>query len=232
LAAAVAERLLEALVRVQADGREPQLCLTGGTVAHLVHLELAHRSPNSGVDWSRVVMWWGDERFVPRDSPDRNARQAREALLDHVPVSGERVHEMPSTSEFSEVEAAASSYAAELRAHGAGDFDVVLLGMGPDGHIASLFPGHPETEVDDRPAVGVTGSPKPPPERISLTLPALNRSREVWFLVTGAEKAAAVAAAAPAEESARNHGVLPAARVHGQERTIWFLDEAAAALLP
>ena len=107
--------------------------------------------------------------------------------------------------------------------------------MGPDGHVASLFPGLPQLDVDDRIAVGVTGSPKPPPERISLTLPALNRAREVWFLVTGTEKADAVAAAAaehgdgvgsPTVVSFRRRGC------DGQRADVWFLDEAAAALLP
>jgi 6-phosphogluconolactonase len=111
---------------------------------------------------------------------------------------------------------------------GSGEFDVTMLGVGPDGHIASLFPGFPQLDVDDRIAVGVTDSPKPPPERISLTFDALNRSKSVWFLVSGDQKAPAVARAL-AEGTDRHD--CPAAGVTGSEETIWFLDRAAASEL-
>ena len=151
--------------------------------------------PRSGVDWSRVVVWWGDERFVAPDSEDRNAREARELFLDRLPFDPAKVHEMPSTAVAGSVDEAAAAYSAELREHGAGAFEVLMLGVGPDGHVASLFPGSPQLDVDDEVAVGVTGSPKPPPERVSLTFGALNRSRCVWFLVNGEGKAGAVAQA-------------------------------------
>lgn len=238
LADAVADRVLALLASAQADGGTPQIALTGGTVADLVHRALAARAAGSGVDWSRVVVWWGDERFVPPDSADRNARGAREALLDAVGMDPANIHEMPSTVDADDVDSGAAAYSAELRTHGSGEFDLVMLGMGPDGHVASLFPGFPQVEVQDRIAVGVTGSPKPPPQRISLTLPALNRAREVWFLVTGSEKASAAARslADPAEMAAHPaemavEGPLPAARVKGRRSTIWFLDEDAASLL-
>ena len=102
---------------------------------------------------------------------------------------------MPSTADASDVEAGADAYSDTLRSLGSGAFDVLMLGVGPDGHIASLFPGFPQLDVDDRIAVPVTGSPKPPPERISLTLSALNRAKAVWFMVSGDEKAPAVARA-------------------------------------
>ena len=243
VATTVAALLLERLTVAQAGGGVPQIALTGGTIADLMHRELARLSPASGVDWSRVVVWWGDERFVAADSADRNAGQARAAFLDAVGVDPEHVHEMPSTDSAPDVQSAAASSAAELREAGSGEFEVVMLGVGPDGHVASLFPGSPQLEVDDLIAVAVTGSPKPPPERVSLTLPALNRARAVWFLATGPEKAAAVAAAlaeeslaqaeeslAQAEESlARAEESLPAARVRGRVTTTWFLDRAAAA---
>jgi 6-phosphogluconolactonase len=111
---------------------------------------------------------------------------------------------------------------------GSGEFDVMMLGVGPDGHVASLFPGFPQLDVDDRIAVGVTDSPKPPPERISLTFDALNRSKSVWFLVSGDEKAPAVARAL-AEGTDRHD--CPASGVTGSEETIWFLDRAAASRL-
>jgi 6-phosphogluconolactonase len=134
---------------------------------------------------------------------------------------------MPSTADAADVVSGAAAYAAELREHGSGDFDVVMLGIGPDGHIASLFPGFPQLDVTDRIAVGVTGSPKPPPERISLTFPALNRAHSVWFLVSGDGKAGAVAQALGGADP---HDI-PAAGVTGHDETIWFLDRAAASHL-
>ncbi len=121
--------------------------------------------------------------------------------------------------------AGAAAYAEEVRAHGAGEFDVLMLGIGPDGHCASLFPGHPALDVDDRVATSVLDSPKPPPERITLTFPALNRSRAVWFLASGAGKAAAVAAALAEDGSIQ---ATPARGVRGREETTWFLDHPAA----
>ena len=226
LATAVAGALLARLADAQARGREPQIALTGGTVADAVHHELARLSGGSSseVDWQRVVFWWGDERFVPADSPDRNALAARRAFLDVVGADPAKVHETGSTDDFSSVADAAAAYGEELRAHGSGLFDIVLLGVGPDGHVASLFPGHPAAGVDDRVAVAVTDSPKPPPERVSLTLPALNRTRATWLVVSGSEKAGAVA-------TALGGGDVPAAQVHGGEETVWFLDRAAASAL-
>jgi 6-phosphogluconolactonase len=126
-----------------------------------------------------------------------------------------------------DVAAAAAAYGDELRGQGTGLFDVVMLGVGPDGHVASLFPGYPQLDVDDTVAVPVTDSPKPPPERVSLTFGALNRAHEVWFLASGEAKADAVAKALGGAEV---HDI-PAAGVHGRERTRWLLDEEAASLL-
>lgn len=225
LATAVAGELLTRLTDAQANGGVPQISLTGGTIAEDIHRELARLAPASEVDWSKVVVWFGDERFVAPDSPDRNVGQAREAFLDAVGAT--QVHPMPSTADAADVDAGAAAYAATLREHGSGEFDVMMLGIGPDGHIASLFPGFPQLDVTDEIAVGVTGSPKPPPERISLTLPALNRSRSVWFLVSGSGKAPAVAAALGGADVHE----IPAAGVTGREETIWFLDREAASKL-
>jgi 6-phosphogluconolactonase len=225
LATAVAGELLSRLADAQAAGHEPQIALTGGGIAEAVHGELARLSPESEVDWARVVVWWGDERFVARDSADRNAKAAREAFLDSVGAT--QVHEMPSTEDAPDVDAAATAYAATIREDGAGEFDVVMLGLGPDGHVASLFPGHPALD-DAGIAVAVTGSPKPPPERVSLTFAALNRARSVWFLVSGEPKAAAVAAALAPDGDLHD---IPARGVTGAEETIWFLDQQAATRL-
>lgn len=227
LAAAAAGELLHRLAEAQTAGRVPQVGLTGGSIAEAVHREVARLSPGSDVDWGRVDVWWGDERFVDPGSPDRNAARARSDLLDVVGADPARVHEMPSTRQAPDVEVAAAAYSATIREHGSGEFDVLMLGVGPDGHVASLFPGHRALDVDDRVAVGVTDSPKPPPERTSLTLPALNRSRAVWFLVSGAGKAEAVARALGGADPHE----IPAAGVTGREETIWFLDREAASAL-
>lgn len=230
LATFVARLLLKRLARVQAHGQVPCIALTGGTIADQVHREVARLHAESGsVDWSRVDVWWGDERYVPADDPERNAGQARAAFLDVVGVDPARVHEVPAADAgHPDVEAAAAAYGEELRAHGTGRFDVVMLGVGPDGHVASLFPGFPQLDVDDRIAVAVADSPKPPPERVSLTYGALNRTREVWFLASGEAKAEAVGLALA---GADRHDV-PATGVHGEQRTRWLLDQAAATHLP
>jgi len=221
VAAQVAEAFLERVQEAQARGEVPQVALTGGTVARLVHSAIAAESGRYAVDWSRIVFWFGDERFVPRDSPDRNAGQARRDLLDRVGAT--RVHEVPAPEDVADVEAAASLYADLLRGEGSGEFDLVMLGMGPDGHVASLFPGSEQLDADGI-AVAVRESPKPPPERVSLTFPSLNRSRAVWFLVTGAEKAAAVQRTWAFEGSVEE---TPARGISGPSVT-WYVDQAAA----
>jgi len=227
LATAVAGELLHRIADAQAAGHVPHIGLTGGTIAGAIHREVARLAPESGVDWGAVDFWFGDERFVAPDSPDRNVAQARAAFLDAVGVPDHRVHAMPSTADAGSVEEAAEAYAAEVQAHGSGSFDVLMLGVGPDGHIASLFPGFPQLDATDAIAVGVTDSPKPPPERVSLTFEALRRSTAVWFLVSGDGKAEAVSRALGGADL---HDI-PAAGVTGTEQTVWFLDRAAASKL-
>lgn len=227
LARHVAGALLDLLEQRQAAGEVPAICLTGGTIADALHREVARQTVSRNVDWRRVELWWGDERYVPADSRDRNAGQARVALLDHVDLDPDRVHEMPaSDAGYADVAAAAAAFSADVRSHGRGGFDLVILGIGPDGHVASLFPGHPQLDVDDI-ALPVTDSPKPPPERITFTFPALNRTRQVWFLASGAGKAEAVARALAGADLHE----IPATGVSGQERTVWFLDADAATAL-
>jgi 6-phosphogluconolactonase len=178
------------------------------------------------VDWSKVQLFWGDERFVPAEDPDRNYRQAREALLETISIPSGNVHEMAaSDGAFGEdIEAAAQAYEKLLPE----EFDVHLLGMGGEGHVNSLFPDTEAVREDSRLVIAVTDSPKPPPRRITLTLPAVRRAREVWLVVAGAEKAEAAAAAiggaAPVD--------VPAAGAIGREATVWLLDKAAASKLP
>ena len=226
LATSVAGAFLRLVTVRQAGGEVPQVALTGGSIAEKIHREIARLAPGSDVDWSRVDFFWGDERFVAADSDDRNARQARSAFLDVLGVDPARVHEVPATEDADTVEAAATAYADTVRSVGRGDFHLVMLGVGPDGHVASLFPGHPQLDVDDAIAVPVTDSPKPPPERVSLTFPALNRAEEVWFVVSGADKAEAVGRALAAETPDLHE--VPAAGVQGTVETIWFLDRESA----
>jgi 6-phosphogluconolactonase len=233
LAAAAAARLVTRLVDVQAARGRAHVVLTGGGVGIATLAALANAPARDAVDWTALDIWWGDERFLPSGHPDRNATQARAALLDAVPLDPARVHEMPPSDGGSgdDVDAAARSYAVELAAAALPEdhadvpsFDVLLLGVGPDGHIASLFPGHPAMHEAERTVIGVRGSPKPPPTRISLTLPAINTAREVWLLAAGAEKAPAVGLAL----SRAGQMAVPAAGAGGRSRTLWLLDRAAA----
>jgi 6-phosphogluconolactonase len=230
LATAAAGALLRVLRQRQDAGDVPQIGLTGGSIADKIHREVARLAPGTDVDWSQVDIFWGDERFVAADSEERNAVQARAAFLDQLGVDPARVHEVPSTDDADSVDAAATSYADTVRSVGRGSFDVLMLGVGPDGHVASLFPGFPQLDVDDEIAVPVTGSPKPPPERVSLTFPALNRSEQVWFVVSGGDKAGAVGRALAADPPDVHD--LPAAGVRGEVETIWFLDRDAASQVP
>ncbi|MCX6396064.1 MAG: 6-phosphogluconolactonase [Propionibacteriales bacterium] len=217
----VAERFLDRIESAQRRGEVPDVALTGGTVARLVHRAVAAESGSRQIDWSRVTFWFGDERFVPRGDAERNADQAHADLLDRIGAT--RVHEVPASDDVGTVEESAEIYSALLRGEGSGEFDLVMLGMGPDGHVASLFPGYPQLDDHDRIAAPVRDSPKPPPERVTLTFDALNRARAVWFLVTGVEKADAVQRAWAFEGSVAE---TPARGIDGPSIT-WFVDQAA-----
>jgi 6-phosphogluconolactonase len=230
LATSVAGAFLRLLTGRQTAGDFPQVALTGGTIADEIHREVARLAHGSEVDWSRVEFFWGDERFVAPDSDDRSARQTRADFLDLVGVDPARVHEIPSTADAFDVEAAATAYGEVVRSAGTGRFALVMLGVGPDGHVASLFPGFPQLDVDDRIAVPVTDSPKPPPERVSLTFPALNRADEVWFVVSGEDKAEAVGRALTTPPPDVHE--IPAVGVRGEAATIWFLDRESASRVP
>src|ERR1700744_1503635 len=192
LAKAAAARLVTRLVDAVTAHGSASLVLTGGGIGTAVLAELAAAPARDAVDWRHVDIWWGDERFEPEGSPERNETAARGALLDHVDVDPARVHPMaPSNGPGGDdPEAAAGRYAAELaRAAKPEDhgpvpaFDVMLLGIGPEGHVASLFPGQPAL-YDERSVVAVRSSPKPPPTRISLTFPSINAAKEVWILAS------------------------------------------------
>ncbi len=236
LAKAVAARLVTRLVDAVAARDTASLVLTGGGIGTAVLAELAAIPARDAVDWRHVGIWWGDERFLPSGDTERNETGARAALLDHVDVDPARVHPMPPSDgpDGDNPEAAAARYAAWLceaarpEDHGAvPSFDVLLLGIGPEGHIASLFPGMPAL-YDDRPVVAVRGAPKPPPTRLTMTLPSINSAREIWILAAGQEKAGAVALAL----SDAGPVQVPAAGARGRQRTLFLLDAEAASRVP
>jgi 6-phosphogluconolactonase len=182
------------------------LAVPGGSVATLLFPAFAE----AALDWSRVHVWWVDERRVPLDHPDSNFKVAQELWLSKVPAV---VHPFVSDSEYEQALPA--------------PLDVALLGVGPDGHVASLFPGHPALAETGKRALRIDDSPKPPPQRLTLTLPELCAAHEVWVLVTGAAKAQMVA------EALGPDSPLPVARVlrEATERVRLWLDPEAAALL-
>jgi 6-phosphogluconolactonase len=233
LVRAAGSRLVNAIQAAVAARGRALIVLTGG--GNGIGLLKYLGTQGQQIDWSKVHLFWGDERYVPEDDDERNEKQAREALLDHIDIPPSQVHPMAaSDGEFGDdLAAAALAYEQLLAANAAPgeavpNFDVHLLGMGPEGHINSLFPDTPAVLESTRMVVSVENSPKPPPQRITLTLPAIQRSREVWLMVSGAGKAdaaaAAIGGAAPVS--------VPAAGAIGLKTTLWLLDEEAAAKLP
>lgn len=230
LVAAAGDRLVAAINSAIATRGQATIVLTGGGTGIGLLKRVGERSGE--IDWAKVHVYWGDERFVPQGDDERNDKQAREALLDHVGISDVNVHAMAaSDGEFGDdLDAAAAGYAQVLAANfdaPGPEFDVHLLGMGGEGHINSLFPDTPAVRETSRLVMGVPDSPKPPPRRITLTLPAVRNSREVWLVVSGEAKADAVAAAIEGADPVD----IPAAGAIGRERTVWLLDEAAASKL-
>ena len=219
----VAHRFMARITELLEGHDDVHVCLTGGGTADLVYERFADLSAEAKLDLGRLHLWWGDERFVAATDPDRNSLQAISRLGRTLPIQSARIHMMAARDGRADPHDSASEYAAEL---GETRFDVTFLGMGPDGHVASIFPGHPSFDSTSRSVIGVTDSPKLPSERISLTIPTLNRSDEVWFIVTGTGKADALIRTFDGDES------LPASHVHGQQATYWFVDDAAASKLP
>ncbi len=228
LAAAAAARLVTRIVDVQAAKGSASVVLTGGGTGIAILRELRDSSARDAIDWSRLDLYWGDERFVPADSDERNEKQAREALLDHVPLDPKRVHAMaPSDGEFGDdVDAAAAAYAEVLAANDAA-FDIMLLGLGGEGHTASIFPESPAVYEKERSVVAVRDCPKPPPTRISLTLPAIRRAQDIWLVTGGDAKADAVAQALAGAGEVQ----IPVAGARGSRRTLWLLDQGSASKL-
>ena len=220
VARAAAEAFFVKMDEVLANKTEAHVAITGGTVGIATLAEIAANERAETFDFNRVNFWWGDERFVVSDSGDRNAVQAHNALFSKINIDAKQLHPFPSADNGLNLDEAANQFAiyvAEIRPH----FDLVFLGMGPDGHINSLFPGK------QMPAAGVQivaehDSPKPPPQRLTFTYEAMNEAAEIWFTVAGADKADAVNVAFGDDPTS-----LPVGRVHGKNRTVWFVDQTA-----
>ncbi len=225
LADAAAARLVVAIVDAQSARGVAHVSMTGGSMGSHLISSVCRVPARDAVDWSRVHVWWGDERWLPAGDADRNDTQNDAAGLDTLGLVPENVHRVAGPDQSASAEDSARAYSTALHQFGANLFDVMVLGVGPDGHVASLFPHHPAAASTGAPAVAVHDSPKPPPTRVTLTRECLERSREVWFLVSGADKADAVRRGV----TGASFETTPAAHVHGVERTLWLVDTDAAA---
>jgi 6-phosphogluconolactonase len=220
----VAKELLTVVIRALESRGRADVVVTGGTVGIGVLAAALRDDRVHDVAWSRVHVWWGDERFVPENHTDRNDRQARDALFDHVAIPEDNVHPFPAEHGQS-VEEARDDFVSRYP-HGFPQFDVALNGVGPDGHVASLFPGRAHGVAES--VIAVRDSPKLPAERLSFTFSILNNSHHMWIVASGADKAEPIrriALNSPTDET-------PAAGLHGLTETVVWLDEAAAELLP
>ncbi|UGV25654.1 6-phosphogluconolactonase [Rhodopseudomonas boonkerdii] len=223
LAAAAAERLIK---RIDANKDRPAICLTGGSSPKRLYELLATDTYRNRIPWERVHWFIGDDRFVPENDVLNNMAMAKGAFLDRCAPAA-NIHAI--RTDAANPDEAASLYARELQAfHGSGRldparplFDLVLLGVGPDGHIASLFPGYPGIAVTDRWVVGVPEAHvKPFVPRVSLTLPPLASCREMLFLMSGEDKRAILGRVLAGED-------LPANRARSNGETVWLCDRAA-----
>lgn len=218
LARGAAEEFVTRLGGLLSELPEVHVQLTGGTIGIATLSAIADREDAHLLDWSRVHVWWGDERFVASDSIDRNAVQATKAMLSKLPKTN--VHEFPSSDQGLTLDEAVNFFSAELasiKPH----FSIALVGMGPDGHICSLFPGKPDIATGVQ-VIAEHDSPKPPPQRLSFSYEAMNSVDELWFVIAGADKQDAVSVAfGDSPES------LPVGRVTGKKKTVWFIDQSA-----
>jgi 6-phosphogluconolactonase len=242
VAQAAASRILLTLGDILAGQERADIALTGGTDGIEVLAVMAKNPLVRTVDWSRVHIWWGDERFVGSDDNDRNAKQAREALLDGLIaqdlLSESHIHEMPiDTRTASQVATASDEENDRALAQAAAEYqnelisqlgncptlDIILFGVGPDAHFASLFPGHSEVLAREKYVVGVSHSPKMPPLRVSLTVPMIRRAHRVWVIASTLEKADAVKLALTTFDDPN----APSSFAGGTQETIWMVDKDA-----
>ncbi len=214
---------IDEVVELQSKQDFVHVALTGGTVGILTLNHLQKHPRLNEIDLNRLHIWFGDERYVDAKSVDRNAQQAREALLSHISIPELNIHEFPSSDSGLSVTEAAIEFERTLLEwfDAEPQIDLMLLGMGPDGHVASLFPGH---DYANNLIVSESDSPKPPAERLSMSMRMINASKRIIFVVSGIDKAEAI------EQIHKNDECdLPAAKVSAKGQTLWIIDEAAGA---
>ena len=226
-----ADRLIGELIAQQSGAEPVHICVTGGGMGQALWPVLLGREAVESIDWAGVHVWFSDERFVPSGHPERNDK-ALLAVADALGLSAANVHCIPGPDRAPDVTAAAMQYAVELASWApsdatieAPDFFVSLLGIGPDGHVASLFPG--DRTDESATVISVVDAPKPPPQRVSFTRATLRNCVQLWFVAVGEEKADAVGRALEGDDPVHT----PAAGVSGRDITLWFIDEALAASL-
>jgi 6-phosphogluconolactonase len=204
--------------------------LSGGNTPKTVYGLLATDPYRDQIDWNSVDVFWGDERCVPPDDPESSFHMAEQVLLSKVPIPAANIHRMP--ADQPDREAASVAYTQEMQrvfgTNGIPSFDLIQLGMGPEGHTASLFPHQPSLHVTDRLVVPVH-VPKPPPDRLTFTPPVLNAAKNVLFIVTGDEKAAAVHAVIEGPYEPDEYPAQIVRPPHGE--VTWMIDTAAASQL-
>lgn len=229
LAQAAAEHIIETIQTRLAHQSNASIALAGGSTPKAAYQQLAQMSGR--LDWRRIHLFWGDERCVPPDHPESNYHMARQTLLDFIAIPPENVHRMRGEEDpFS----AAGAYEAELRTFFSGGngrgFDLILLGLGEDGHTASLFPGSPALQIQDRWVVAVEHNQPPPPlvTRLSITLPVINAAAYVTYLVLGAAKSGRLAQILAAAGMTSIEPPLPAQLVRPTSGNLsWLVDEDA-----
>ncbi len=229
LSQAAAEVLTSLVLHVINNKGRFTLALAGGQTPRLLYHLLA-TTYRAVIPWRKVDIFWSDERFVPPEDPRSNYRMAKETLLDHIPIPADCVHPMPTL--LPDIQEAAEAYEEMLLSHFAGQwprFDLVLLGMGVDGHIASLFPRNIALEEEAKVVMAVRAPEADPPLRLTLTLPAINHAANVYFLIAGKEKANAIKQALTGTPKPR---LSPAAGVKPLDGSlVWWIDKAAGSLL-
>ena len=231
LSAAVAKKFVTTMRELLAAQETVHILLTGGSVGISVLHAIKQHPDRDTIEWSRVHAWWGDERWVSATHADRNAVQAQEALLDHVEIPTANVHTYPASDGDLSLHEAAEHYHSELLRVGGGSvptFAITFLGVGPDGHVASLFPEREGPRITEATVLAVEDSPKPPPQRLTLSLPVINSSERVWLVLAGVDKAPALGLALAGASTAD----VPVAGVEGKDQTIFHVDEAASSEVP
>ncbi|MCW4384401.1 6-phosphogluconolactonase [Salinibacterium sp. SYSU T00001] len=230
--ALVSARFVSVIRALHEGKQQVHVCLTGGTLGIAILRAVARDPESSNVDWKRVHFWWGDERWLPHDDAERNDKQATDALLSLIDVPEDNIHRFAASDGSETLDAAAGVYRAELARLAEPDaiapvFDITFLGVGPDGHVASLFPHFEQVNAEDA-VVAVRDSPKPPPERLSLTFPVINNSDRIWLALAGADKASAIGLAL----AGASRNLVPVAGVRARLETVFFVDSEAATDVP